>query len=149
MHVRYRVICDVDPPGSNRSRAPAECSSGSDSRYARVAVIERSIGDGCGVTQASSTRRSALRWLVYVSLITSAITSLVIEPIISLYVTFGVIFVLLVGCHLVQRQRISKRLALRHLKVNKLLMPAGRPAIADGFLFTMTAAMLFSAFWDL
>jgi len=99
--------------------------------------------------RTAQSRRSALRWFVHVTLIASAIASLVLEPVLSLHVAFGLVFVLFVGIHLAQRRRISKRLALRLLKVHKLLMPAGRLALADGILFIITLAMLFSGFWDL
>ena len=95
------------------------------------------------------SRRSALRWIVHVILIGSAITSLVLEPVLSLHVAFGLVFVLFVGFHLAQRRRVSKRLATRLLKVQKLLAPGGRLALADGFLFIITMAMLLSGFWDL
>jgi hypothetical protein len=99
--------------------------------------------------RTAQSRRSALRWLVHVTLIASAITSLVLEPVLTLHVAFGLLFVLFVGIHLAQRRRISKRLALRLLKIQKLLVPASRMALADGFLFIITMAMLVSGFWDL
>ena len=100
-------------------------------------------------TSTVQSRRSARRWLVHVTLIGSAITSLVMEPVLTLHVASGLVFVLFVGFHLAQRRRISQRLAVRLLKVQKLLGPAGRLALADGFLFIITVAMLFSGFWDL
>jgi hypothetical protein len=72
-----------------------------------------------------------------------------LEPVLSLHIAIGVVFVVLVGCHLVQRRRISTRMAVRLLHVQKLLEPAGRLALADGFLFIISSAMLFSGFWDL
>ncbi len=101
------------------------------------------------MTRTAQSRSSVLRWIVHVTLIGSAITSLVLEPVLSLHVAFGLIFVLLVGVHLAQRRRISKRLAVRLLKFQKLLAPPGRLALADGILFVMTMAMLLSGFWDL
>jgi hypothetical protein len=97
----------------------------------------------------TQSRRSALRWIVHVTLIGSAIVSLVLEPVLALHIAFGLVFVLFVGLHLVQRRRISKRLATRLLRVQQLLAPAGRLALADGFLFIITMAMLISGFWDL
>jgi hypothetical protein len=99
--------------------------------------------------RTAQSRRSALRWLVHVTLIGSAIASLVLEPVLILHVALGLVFVLFAGIHLAQRRRISKRLAIRLLRVKKLLLPAGRLALADGFLFIITLAMLFSGFWDL
>jgi len=99
--------------------------------------------------RSSQTRRRAVRWLVHIGLIGSAIVSLVLEPILVLHVIFGVLFVFLVACHLAQRRRISKRLAVGLLKARGLLLPGGRLALADGFLFIVTSAMLISGFWDL
>ena len=87
--------------------------------------------------------------MVHIGLIGSAIVSLVLEPILVLHVIFGVLFVFLVACHLAQRRRISKRLAVGLLKARGLLLPGGRLALADGFLFIVTSAMLISGFWDL
>ena len=101
------------------------------------------------ISRTSQSRRSALRWLVHVSLIASSITSLVLQPVLSLHIAFGLVFVLLVGMHLAQRRRVSTRLIVRLLKFEKLLGPAGRLALADGFLFALSSAMLFSGFWDL
>ena len=99
--------------------------------------------------RSTQTRRRAVRWLVHIGLIGSAIVSLVLEPILVLHVIFGVLFVFLVACHLAQRRRISKRLAVGLLKARGLLLPGGRLALADGFLFIVTSAMLISGFWDL
>ena len=99
--------------------------------------------------RSSQTRSRAVRWLVHIGLIGSAIVSLVLEPILVLHVIFGVLFVFLVACHLAQRRRISKRLAVRLLKARGLLLPGSRLALADGFLFIVTSAMLISGFWDL
>ena len=87
--------------------------------------------------------------MVHIGSIGSAIVSLVLEPILVLHVIFGVLFVFLVACHLAQRRRISKRLAVRLLKARGLLLPGSRLALADGFLFIVTSAMLISGFWDL
>jgi hypothetical protein len=84
-----------------------------------------------------------------VSLIASALTSLVLEPVLSLHIAFGVAFVVLVGIHLAQRRRVSTRLAVRLIRLQKLFGPAGRLAVADGFLLALSSAMLFSGFWDL
>ena len=100
-------------------------------------------------TRTSTARRSALRWIVHVGLIASTVASLVLEPTLSLHVAFGLVFVVLVGFHLAQRRRVSTRMVVRLLKFQKLLAPAGRLALADGFLFIISWAMLVSGFWDL
>lgn len=98
--------------------------------------------------RVARSRRSLLRWLVHVSLIGSVIASLVLEPVLTLHIVFGLVFVLLVACHLIQRRRTSKRLAIRLMKVRSYLFPGSRMALADGFLLIMTSAMLISGFWD-
>jgi hypothetical protein len=108
-----------------------------------------SVHDMNSSERSTRTRRTLLRWLVHVSLIGSVILSLVLEPVLTLHVVFGVVFVLLVACRLVQRRRISKRLAVRLLKVRSYLLPGSRLALADGFLLIITSAMLISGFWDL
>jgi hypothetical protein len=87
--------------------------------------------------------------MVHVALMGTALVSLLLEPVLILHVVIGLVFVLLVACHLIQRRRISKRLAVRLLRVRSLLLPGGRLALADGFLFIITTAMLVSGFWDL
>jgi uncharacterized membrane protein YdcZ (DUF606 family) len=77
------------------------------------------------------------------------VTSLVLEPMLALHVAFGVVFALLVGCHLAQRRVISRRLATRLLRVRALLAPASRLALVDGILLVLTLGMLVSGFWDL
>ena len=99
--------------------------------------------------RSPTTRRGALRWFVHVGLIVSTVTSLVLETTLSLHIAFGLVFVVLVGCHLAQRRRVSTRMVVRLLKFQKLLAPAGRLALADGFLFIISWAMLVSGFWDL
>jgi dolichyl-phosphate-mannose--protein O-mannosyl transferase len=79
----------------------------------------------------------------------TAITSLVLEPLLALHVGLGFVFIFLVGCHLDQRRRISRRLASQLLRIRRILLPKGRTALVDGTLLTLTMAMLFSGFWDL
>jgi hypothetical protein len=114
-----------------------------------VRELRRRALDMTSLTRITRSRRSALRWLVHVSLIGFAVASLVVEPVLVLHVIFGLVFALLVACHLVQRRRVSKRLAVRLLKVRDLLLPGSRLALADASLFIITLAMLVSGFWDL
>ena len=131
-----------------RVRPPFIRSSHSVATRRRV-VTDVTSEDLVPPDRSSQIRRSALRWLVHVGLIVTAMISLVLEPELTLHVVFGVLFVLLVMCHLLQRRRVSRRLARRLLLVRKLLLPGSRMALADGFLFIITSAMLFSGFWDL
>jgi hypothetical protein len=81
-------------------------------------------------------------------LLVSAATSLVFEPALALHVILGSVFVVLVGCHLAQRRRVSARLASRLLKVRDYLHPSGRLALSDTLLLVVTTVMLVSGFWD-
>ncbi|HVB70062.1 MAG TPA: hypothetical protein VND83_00995 [Acidimicrobiales bacterium] len=101
------------------------------------------------IKRSSLSRRKVQRWLVHVGLIATVITSLVLEPVMVIHVAFGVAFAVLVGIHLAQRRLVSKRLSLRLLRFRQMWLPAGRLALADGFLFIISIAMLLSGFWDL
>ena len=101
------------------------------------------------LVRASPYRPALLRWMVHLGLIGFTITSLVFEPVLILHVVLGLAFALLVGIHLAVRRRVSKRLAVRLLKILRGLLPADRLALADGLLFIITSAMLVSGFWDL
>ena len=98
--------------------------------------------------RGAASRRQRQRELVYLGLITSVCASLVLEPVMALHVLFGVIFAVLVGGHLAQRRRVSRRLATRLMRWREGLMPARRLAFADGLLLLVTTVMLVSGFWD-
>jgi hypothetical protein len=93
------------------------------------------------------TRKSTNRWWVHLGLISTAIVSLAFEPILTLHIVFGLVFAVLVGVHLVQRRRITGKLASRLLRLRTLNRPLGRLAVADALLVTVTLAMLVSGFW--
>ncbi len=95
-----------------------------------------------------SSRRRLTRALVHLGLLVSAATSLVFEPVLALHVILGSVFVVLVGCHLAQRRRVSARLASRLLKVRDYLQPSGRLTLSDTLLLVVTTVMLVSGFWD-
>lgn len=82
-------------------------------------------------------------------LIASAVVSLALEPILTLHVIVGLIFVGLVIVHLAQRRRTSAKLLRRLTKVRGLHRRPGRLAVADALLFVVTAGMLASGLWDL
>jgi hypothetical protein len=71
-----------------------------------------------------------VRWLVHLGLVGTTIVSLVFEPLIlAIHIALGLAFAVLAMAHLVQRRRVSARLA-------------------DALLAAMTAGMLASGFWD-
>ena len=74
--------------------------------------------------------------------------SLVFEPVVTVHVVVGLIFVALVVVHLAQRRRVSTRLAARLLRMRTLLGRGGRLAGADALLAAVTLAMVVSGFWD-
>jgi hypothetical protein len=85
---------------------------------------------------------------VHLGLISTAVVSLAFEPILTIHILLGLVFAVLVGAHLIQRRRITGKLASRLLRVRTLNRPGGRLAVADALLVTVTLAMLVSGFWD-
>ncbi len=95
------------------------------------------------------TRRALLRWLVHLGLIGTVVVSLVFEPLVlTIHIAVGLVFATLAGMHLAQRRRVSARLLARLARVQALVTPGGRLALADTLLAVLTAGMLASGFWD-
>ena len=88
------------------------------------------------------------RWWVHLVLIATAATSLVLEPMLTLHIGLGLVFVAFVGAHLVQRRRVSVSLAGRFRSVRGMAGPSGRMAMADAVLTALTLGMLASGLWD-
>ena len=94
--------------------------------------------------RGESTRRA----LVHVGLLATATVSLVEEPVLTLHIALGLLFVGLTVTHLVQRRRVSATL-LTHLRQRPSLRPrSSRLAAADLLLLALTTAMLASGLWD-
>ena len=94
-------------------------------------------------------RRAVFRWLVHLGLIGTVIVSLVFEPLVlAIHIDVGLAFAVLVGVHLAQRRRVSASLLARLARRQPLAAPAGRLALADALLATITVGMLVSGFWD-
>jgi hypothetical protein len=97
----------------------------------------------------AAARRSLYRWLVHLGLMATVVVSLVFEPLVlTIHIVVGLAFTGLVGAHLVQRRRVSARLAARLVRVAGLRRPAGRLALADALLAAATLAMFGSGCWD-
>jgi hypothetical protein len=88
------------------------------------------------------------RWWVHLALMLSAAVSVVLEPVLTLHVALGLLFVAFVPAHLLQRRRVSLSLVRRFGSMRALLAPSGRLAVADAALTVLTAAMLASGLWD-
>lgn len=101
-----------------------------------------------GTRATALDRRTALRTGVHLALITTALVSLVLEPVLAIHIGLGLTFVGLVVVHIVQRRRTTATLAARLVRVRSLPTRSGRLALADLVLATLTAAMLVSGFWD-
>lgn len=101
------------------------------------------------LARVSGSRSAILRGAVHLLLIASAVVSLVLEPILTLHVVVGLIFVGLVAIHLLQRRRTSARLLRQLARPRTLHRRPGRLAAADALLFVVTAGMLASGLWDL
>jgi hypothetical protein len=95
-----------------------------------------------------ASRSAALRWSVHVLLIVTAVGALVVEPVLTLHVVVGLVFVALVAVHLLQRRRTSARLLRRIIDLKGLHRRPARLAMADMILLLVTAAMLASGVWD-
>jgi hypothetical protein len=88
------------------------------------------------------------RWLVHLGLIVTVSVSLVFEPVLTIHILVGLVFVALVVAHLLQRRRVSATLARRLLRVRGWTLPAGRLALSDALLTALTVVMLASGLWD-
>jgi hypothetical protein len=93
-------------------------------------------------------RGAGLRWLVHLGLIATAAISLVFETVLTIHILLGLVFVVLVVAHLLQRRRVSAALVGRLLRVRGWVRPAGRLALADSLLTALTIGMLASGLWD-
>lgn len=95
------------------------------------------------------TRRPAvLRWLVHVALTATLALSLLLEPLLTLHIVFGLVFVSMVAVHLWQRRRVSRSLLAVLRRPRGWLRPGGRLALADLALLAITTVMLASGLWD-
>jgi uncharacterized membrane protein YjgN (DUF898 family) len=92
--------------------------------------------------------RSGARWIVHLALIVTASTSLVLEPMLTLHIALGLVFVWLVVVHLRQRRHTTAALARRYAHPSRLGQPAGRLALSNGVLLILTLVMLASGLWD-
>lgn len=91
---------------------------------------------------------SARRAVVHVALIGTAAVSLAVEPLLTAHILLGLGFVGFVGAHLVQRSRITRRLARQLRRPRSWPKPAGRLAWSDAALTVLTVVMLGSGLWD-
>ncbi len=78
----------------------------------------------------------------------SASISLAIEPVLTLHILVGLVFIALVIAHLLQRHRVFRSLAGRAADPREWPSPSGRLAVADLLLAVLTIAMLTSGLWD-
>lgn len=91
---------------------------------------------------------SRARWVVHLGLIVAAGVSLALEPMLTLHIALGLIFVGFVTVHLQQRRHTTVSLARRFTRPSRLWQPAGRLALSDAALFVLTLVMLASGLWD-
>lgn len=93
-------------------------------------------------------RTATLRWWVHLGLIASLIISLSFEFILMVHIVVGLFFVVLVVCHLVQRRKISAKLARRLTQFTTSRSRLGWMAISDALLALLTLGMLVSGIVD-
>ena len=96
----------------------------------------------------SARGRTRARWIVHAGLIATASVSLAVEPILTLHIVLGVIFVGLVAAHLAQRRHTTAGLARRFTRPSRLWQPAGRLALSNTVLLVLTIVMFGSGLWD-
>lgn len=94
------------------------------------------------------SRAGLSRWWVHVGLIATAVVSLIFEPVLSLHILVGLLFVVLVVAHLGQRRRVSVALLAGLAHPTRWRRAVGRLALADVLLTAITVAMLASGLWD-
>jgi hypothetical protein len=95
-----------------------------------------------------SRRSATLRWWVHLGLMVSVVVSLCFEFVLTVHIVVGLLFVVLVGCHLVQRRRISTKLLRRLTQFTTSQPKLGRMAVSDAMLAVLTIGMLVSGFVD-
>ena len=76
-------------------------------------------------TAARSTPAARYRWCVHLALLATVTVSLVLEPLLTVHIALGLVFVGLVVVHLVQRRRVSLALARRLPRVASWGDPRG------------------------
>ncbi|HSN03278.1 MAG TPA: hypothetical protein VLS91_07325 [Acidimicrobiales bacterium] len=81
-------------------------------------------------------------------MIVSGVVALALEPILTIHIVAGLLFVGLVVVHLVQRRRTSRVLARRVLQAEAVLSRSGRLALSDALLLVATSVMFASGLWD-
>ena len=95
----------------------------------------------------AAARKGTYRWAVHLGLIARGTLAGLGAPL-DLHIVLGLVFVVLVGAHLVQRRRITGTLARRVVRVHALYRRGGRLAVADAVFGVVTAAMFVSGSWD-
>jgi hypothetical protein len=96
----------------------------------------------------TSRRTATLRWWVHLGLMVSVGVSLAFEFVLTVHIVVGLLFVVLVMCHLAQRRRMSTTLVRRLTRFTTTQSRLGRMALSDALLTLLTLGMLASGFID-
>src|SRR6476661_3998335 len=104
--------------------------------------------DTMGSPSSAVLDRARQRWWVHLTLIVTAVVSLVLEPMLTLHIALGLVFVGFVAVHLVQRRQVSTTLLARLRRPTSLGTPGGRLAATDAVLTALTLVMFGSGLWD-
>jgi hypothetical protein len=106
------------------------------------------------MTIDASSRRAAYRRLVHLGLALTAVVSLWAfmlargDPILTVHIGFGLLFVGLVVTHLVQRRRTGAKLLSRLARRPSWRVRSVRLAVSDLLLLVATVAVLVTGLWD-
>ncbi len=93
-------------------------------------------------------RRTLSRALVHLGLIGAAVVSLAFEPVLSIHIGVGLLFIGFVGAHLAQRREVSTRLLSGLIKHRSCRRRTTRTAVADIVLLSVCVFVLGSGVWD-
>lgn len=100
-----------------------------------------------GAPKKMSSRQSN-RWMVHLTLIATAVVSLILEPRQQMHILLGLIFSIFVIVHILQRKKISRALTRQFRQLRTIWKSFGRMALADFLLLFLTLGMLASGFYD-
>ena len=88
------------------------------------------------------------RWWVHLALISTVTISLFFEPMLTIHIVAGLVFIGFSVAHIRQRRRTATNLLGRLAHPLTLHRAQGRLALADAMLAVLTLAMLATGLWD-
>ena len=96
----------------------------------------------------SAHKAESSRWWVHLGLIITVTISLWFEPMLTIHIVVGFVFIGFCVAHIQQRRRITMNLLRRFAYPLALQRAQGRLALADALLAVLTLVMLATGLWD-